>query len=105
MNRSVVFNLRFPADLLDQIEKITEDQDNKFKSISEAIRYYIKIGILIESYKLLIKDPAFLESIEQLKQGDRIFHWSETLEDQHLDALMTALKMEKDRRYSNGSFR
>jgi len=59
----------------------------------------------VESYKTMIKDPAFLKSIEELKQTEGVFQWLETLSDQQADAIATALKMEKEKRYETKTLR
>ena len=61
--------------------------------------------MFVESYKTMIKDPAFLESIDELKQNEGLFQWTEALKDNEIDAIATALKFEKEKRYENGSFR
>jgi len=63
------------------------------------------VGMHVESYKTMIKDPAFLKSIEELKQTEGLFEWIETLKDNEVDAIASALKLEKDKRYDSGSFR
>jgi len=101
--RSCSFSLRLPLDLLDKLDKTVKEA--KFSSISEAIRSYVELGIHVESYKTMIKDPKFLKSIEDLKRTEGIFHWIETLTDEQVDAITTALKMEKENRYENRTFR
>ena len=103
MKRSCNFNLRIPLELYDILEKIVKE--GKFPSISEAIRSYVRVGMHVESYKTLIKDPAFLKSIDELKQTEGIFHWIETLDDSQADAIATALDMEKEKRYDTRAFR
>ncbi len=103
MNRSCSFSLRIPLDLLERLENTVKN--NKFPSVSEAIRSYIAVGMHVESYKTMIKDPEFLKSIEELKQTEGIFTWIETLEDQQVDAIATALKMEKEQRFEKRNYR
>jgi len=103
MKRSCSFSLRIPADLLDNLEN--KVKDGKFQSISGAIKSYIEVGMHVESYKTMIKDPAFLKSIEELKQTEGLFQWTETLKDNEVDAIASALKFEKEKRYENGTFR
>lgn len=90
-------------DLLDSLERHVKE--GKFSSVSEAIRSYIELGMHVESYKTIIKDPQFLKSIKELKQTEGVFHWTETLTDEQVDAIATALKMEKEKRYENKTFR
>ena len=103
MIRSCLFSLRIPLELLDSLERNVKE--GKFSSVSEAIRSYIELGMHVESYKIMIKDPKFLKSIEQLKQNEGVFHWIETLTDEQVNAIATALKMEKENRYENKTFR
>ncbi len=103
MIRSCNFSIRFPLELLDSLEKNVKE--GKFSSVSEAIRSYIELGMHVESYKTMIKDPKFLKSIEELKKTEGIFHWIETLTDEQVDSIATALKMEKENRYENKTFR
>ena len=103
MNRSCSFSLRLSLELLDKLDNTVKE--GKFSSISEAIRSYVELGMHVESYKTMIKDPKFLKSIEQLKQNEGVFHWVETLTDEQVDAIATALKMEKENRYENKTFR
>ncbi len=89
--------------MFDKLEnKVNE---GKFQSISEAIKSYIEVGMHVESYKTMIKDPAFLKSIEELKQTEGLFQWTETLKDNEVDAIASALKYEKEKRYENGTLR
>ena len=103
MKRSCHFGLRMPIDLMDKLENKVKEK--KFESVSDGIRSYIEVGMHVESYKTMIKDPAFLESIEELKKTEGLFEWIETLKDNEVDAIASALKLEKDKRYDSGSFR
>jgi len=103
MNRSCSFSLRLQLNLLDKLDNTVKE--GKFSSISEAIRSYVELGMHVESYKTMINDPKFLKSIEELKRTEGIFHWIETLTDDQVDSIATALKMEKDSRYENKTFR
>ncbi len=103
MIRSCSFSLRIPLDLLDQLEN--KVKEGKFQSIAEAMKSYIKVGIHVESYKTMIKDPAFLKSIEELKQTEGLFDWIETLKDNEVDAIASALQMEKEKRVENWNLR
>ena len=69
------------------------------------MKSYIKVGIHVESYKTMIKDPAFLKSIEELKQTEGLFDWIETLKDNEVDAIASALQMEKEKRVENWNLR
>jgi len=99
MNRSCSFSLRIPLDLLDRLENFVKE--GRCSSVSESIRYFVTLGMHVESYKIMIKDPEFLKSIEQLKQTEGVFQWIETLTDEQSDAISMALKMNKEKRYEN----
>ena len=103
MKRTSLLSLRISLDLLDKLESTVKE--GKFPNVSEAIRSYIVVGMHVESYKTMIKDPAFLKSIEELKQTEGVFQWLETLSDQQADAIATALKMEKEKRYETKTLR
>jgi len=103
MTYSCGFNLRLPIELRKKLE--VSVNEGKFQSISDAIRSYVQIGIHVESYKTMIKDPEFLKSIEELKKTEGIFNWIETLSEEQSDAIAMALKMEKERRTENGTYR
>ena len=103
MIRSCSFSIRLPLELLDSLERNVKE--GKFSSISDAIRSYIELGMYVESYKTIIKDPQFLKSIEELKQTEGVFDWIETLSDEQANAITTALKIDKEKRYENGKFR
>lgn len=103
MHHSCSYSLRLPLDLLDKLEKTVNE--GKFTSMAEAVRSYVKVGMHVESYKTMIKDPEFLKSIEELKQTEGIFQWTETLSDEQADAIAMALKMEKEKRHENRSLR
>jgi len=103
MNRSSSISLRIPNNLLDRLENAVKD--GKFSSVSMAIRTYTEVGMHVESYKTMIKVPEFLKSIKELQQTEGIFQWMETLTEEQTDAVATALKMEKEKRYDNRTFR
>ena len=103
MKRSCMISLRMSIELLDKLEKRVKE--NKFLNVSEAIRSFIEIGMYVDSYKTIIKDPEFLKSIKELKQTEGIFHWLETLEDSQMDAIATAIKMEKEKRFDYNTLR
>ena len=103
MSRSCMFSLFMPIDLIEKLEKSVKEK--KFPSKAEALRSYASIGIWVETLKASIKDPEFLKTIKELMKTDGIFHWTETLNDQQLDAIASALKMEKEQRYEKGVFR
>jgi len=97
MNRSCSFSLRISLELLQKLENGVKE--NKFPSVSEAIRSYVTVGMHVESYKMMIKDPEFLKSIDELKKTEGIFQWIETLTDSQADAIATALTMDKEKRF------
>jgi len=97
--RSCSFSMRIPLDLLEKLENSVKQ--GKFPSVSEALRSYASVGIHVESYKTLIKEPAFLKSIDDLKQTEGVFQWLETLTDEQADAIATAINMEKEKRNEN----
>ena len=103
MKRSCLFSLRMSIDLFDKLE--LKVKERTFGNMSQAIRSYIEVGMHVESYETMIKDPAFLKSIEELKQTEGLFQWTETLKDNEVDAIVSALKYEKEKRYENGTFR
>jgi len=103
MKRSCNFSIRMSLDFLDKLENSVKS--GKFASVSEALRSYSEVGMYVESYKTVIKDPEFLKSIEELKRTEGVFHWLETLTDEQADAITTALKMEKEKRFGTKSFR
>jgi len=96
-------SIRIPVPLLEKLIRSVEEE--KFSSISMAFRSYAELGIHVESFRTSIKDPEFLKSIDELKQGNKIFEWVETLTDQQTDAMVHALKMEQEKRGSNGNLR
>jgi len=103
MKRTSLFSLRMSLELLDKLEGIIKE--GKLSNISEAIRYYVELGMYVESYKTMIKDPEFLKTIEELKQKESVFDWLETLNDSQMDAIATAIKMGKEKRYETRTFR
>ena len=105
IKRSSVISLRIENELLDKLEKTTQLPEKKFNSVSEAIRNYTELGMLTESYQHEIKNPEFIKSVEELKQGDKVFEWLQTLNDTQLDAIFMASKMEKEGRYVQATFR
>ena len=105
MNRSCNISLRISLDLLEKLEKTTKEPDRKFTSVSEAFRSYAELGMKVESFRTLIKDPVFLKSIDELRRTDGIFQWAETLTDDQCDAIARALQMDKGRRYERQELR
>jgi len=99
MKRSCSFSLRIPLELLEKIDNVVKQ--GKFPSVAEAIRSYVLVGMHVESYKTMIKDPKFLKSIEDLKRTEGIFQWIETLTEEQADAIAMGIKMEKEKRYEN----
>ena len=105
IKRSFIISLRLDNELLEKLEKTTQLPEKKFSSVSEAIRNYTELGMLAESYQHEIKNPEFIKSIDELKQGDKVFEWLQTLGDAQLDAIFMASKMEKEGRYVQSKFR
>ena len=103
LKRSILLSLRIPNDMLDMLENTVKE--GKFENVSKAIRSYVELGMHVESLKSMIKDPVFLKSIEELKQTEGLFQWTETLKDNEVDAIASALKFEKEKRYENGTLR
>lgn len=103
IKRSSLFSFRMPLDMLDKLEN--KVQENIFKNVSEAIRSYVEVGMYIESCKTMIKDPVFLKSIDELKQTEGLFQWIETLKDNEVDAIASAVKFEREKRYENKTYR
>jgi len=103
MQHSCCISLRLPLEFLEKLESSVKQ--GKFPYVSEAIRSYAGVGMLVESYKTMIKDPDFLKSIDDLKKTDGIFQWVETLTDVEADAIKTAIEIEKERRTRNITLR
>jgi len=99
MKRTISFSLRIPLELVEKLENAVKIK--KFPSVAEAIRSYVLVGMHVESYKRMIKDPEFLKSIERLKQNEGIFQWIETLTAEQADAIKMAIEMDKEKRYEN----
>lgn len=99
MKHSCSISLRLPLEFLEKFESSVKQ--GKFPNVSEALRSYAKLGMHVESFKTMIKDPEFLKSIDELKQTEGIFQWIETLTDAQADAIKTALEMDKERRTRN----
>lgn len=103
MKRSTIISLRVSLEFLDQMEQAVKEE--KFQSISEAIRTYAEVGLRTEKFKMTITDPEFLKSIDELKQNDGIFNWLETLTDSQADAIASAIQLEKEQRYAKRRYR
>lgn len=102
MTYTVPIGLRVPLDLLQQIDKkVTE---RKFTNRTDAVLSYIQMGIHVESFKASIKDPEFLKHIDELKQGNQLFEWAETLKDNERDAIASALQFVKESKFSQHKF-
>ena len=99
MTRSCSFSLRLPLGLLEKLENSVKE--GRYSSVAEAIRTNVEVGFLVESYKAMIKVPEFIKSIDDLKQREGIFQWFDPLTDGQVDAIFTAAKMEKEKRYEN----
>ena len=101
MIRSCAFSLRVPIELMDKL--VDSVKEGKYDDVSKAMRSYIEIGMQVESFEPKINDPEFLKKIEELKETDGVFHWVDSLNDQQVDAIATALKMQKEKRYEKNS--
>jgi hypothetical protein len=73
-----------------------------FKSESEATRYFMDIGMKIESMKSIMEDPEkskqFIDEMKKMMKADQIFNWIETLDDTQLLGMSQAVSVEKERR-------
>jgi len=98
IKRHTLFSIRMPFDLIDKLE--AKVKENKFKSISDAVRQYVQVGIHVESIKSKIKDPDFIKSVEHLKQEDNLIHWAKNLKDNEIDAISLTIQTEKENRYA-----
>ena len=103
IKRSSMISFRIENWLLDELE---EDVKQKlFPSVSDAVREYTKLGRLARKYKNKLVDPQFLKTIEDLKKNDSLFQWAAALKDNELDALIYAMKMEKEGRHAQTKLR
>ncbi len=105
MKKSIPVSIRLPLDMIFKLESLTSGNEKKFATISEAIRSHIEVGFMVASMKSKIKDPEFLNSIEEIKKKESIFEWVATLRDNELSAIQTACQMERDGRYNQREIR
>jgi len=101
MKRSSVISLRIDNDLLDKIEAKAKEKDI---SESKALRDYVVLGLLTETFKHELNNPAFLKSIEELKQGNSLIEWSQTLTQSQRSAIKFALEEQDKLEYQQTRF-
>lgn len=99
---TVPIGLRVPLDLLEQIDKKVEEK--KFGNRTNAVLSYLQMGLHVESFKTSIKDPEFLKHIDDLKQGNSLFEWAETMTDDQRDAIASAIQFVKENKYVQQKF-
>ena len=106
ISRSTSVSVRVPNGLLDDLEM--EIEKGEFRSVSDAVIKCTEVGLEAIRYKEMIKDPKkaeeFATKVKELVQQDELFTWAETLSTEQVDAFVSLLKMEKEKRVSVRKF-
>ena len=91
---------RMPTSMYEEIEVLTKGENKKFKSIPEASRHLIQMGLRFLKLKEIMADPARKE--EFLKKANLALNEKtfdeivETMSPEELDALVIKLESLKD---------
>lgn len=103
IKKTTSITFRVEENLIDKLNSsITK---NNFGTVSDALKHYIELGMLAESFKTEVQNPDFLKSIDELKQSDGLFQWVETLTENQKDALSYALKQAREVQYEQARLR
>lgn len=92
-----VTSIRVPFQMFEELNKKVEEKN--YKSIAEAIRSYCHLGLWVERVKTQVKDPEFLRKIDDLKKGNALIEWSQTLSENEAMAIRDAINIELDLRF------
>ena len=97
-----VTSIRIPFGMFDELR--TKMKEKNIDSISEGIRSYCQLGLWVERIKHQVNDPDFLKKIDQLKEGNKLFEWVETLSEEQARAIRDAISLDLDSRLKQERF-
>ena len=80
----------------------------RFTDVSDAVKKCTKIGLRVDDYQQMMKDPKradeFQKKMQEFIRGEEVFEWTDTLDYSQLDGFLMALQMRKDERYKQLKF-
>jgi len=97
----ITASVRMSLELWSEINKFVED--GICKNFSESARVLIQGGLKLQDFKQVVNDPSklnqFIDEMNSIMKKEQIFDWTKSLNDQQIEAIGTALKMEKESRF------
>ena len=93
----VLKRVLFDYNQLKDIDTYRTEMNLEFEA--EAIRQLVGIGLMINNFKHKINDESFLAEIKQMTNADTMFEYLESLDDNRLSALKTAVELTRDNKY------
>lgn len=93
---SFVTSIRLPFEMYQELD--IKMKEKNFESIAEAMRSYCQLGLWVDRIKHEVDNPEFLKKIDDLKQGNALFEWTQTLSENQARAIRDAISFELDQR-------
>lgn len=97
-----VTSIRIPFELFEELK--VKMNEKKISSISEGIRSYFQLGLWVERIKTEVRDPDFVKKIDDLKKGNALFEWTQTLTEEQARAIRDAITLDLDSRIKQVKF-
>lgn len=97
-----VTSIRIPFEMFEELKG--KMQEKKINTVSEGIRSYCQLGLWVERIKTEVKNPEFIKKIDELKQGNALFEWSQTLTEEQARAVRDAITLDLDSRIKQVRF-
>ncbi len=98
---AITASVRMSLELWNQINKFVED--SICKNFSEAARVLIQGGLKLQDFKEVVDEPSklnqFINEMNSIMKKEQIFDWTKSLNEQQIEAIGMALKMEKESRF------
>ncbi len=104
--------IRVPLEWVEEVETMVKSPANpksNFTSASHAVRECTTLGIQVLKHSDAMKDPAkhdeFVTKMQEMIKTENFSQFTETLDVAQLDGFLMMLKMEKEKRYEQGTLR
>ena len=105
MTLFATLSIRVPMQIAEKIED--DINTGMFSNKSSAVNSYLKVGIRISEYQIMLKDPEkakeFQKKMHDIVQNENLEGWLESLSVQQLEGFLGLLQIEKEKRFEQRS--
>lgn len=93
---TVPATVKLPLTMIQEVDSLCTGENKIFSDRSDAIRSLLSIALFIEKNKTEIKDPKFVEDMNQLIKQEKYMDWINTLSPSQCQGLTQLIKIREE---------